>query len=796
MKKILPTFLLIIFLTIRSFTAHAFIPTPLNQGGTGLATSTPGDILVGTSSASQYTRLPIGNNGYVLTSNGSTPIWQISSAGGGGGGCTSATPYGSVQYAALVGTSTCFGSTPNFTYSTSTNILSVLNSSTTNATTTNLFTSTLSLGATGITYIRSLIDTYLGSPGTGISYSSGVITNTGVTSNVAGTGISVSGATGAVTIGNTGVLSIGGQTGAVATGTLGLQASGNYITALTGDISASGPGSAAATLATVNGNIGSFTNANVTVNAKGLITAVSNGTGGSGGLSTTSPWTPGNIAFVVSNTNVSSVATGTPLSGTGLSWNGSGSLVGGSNTISAASGFNIPLTASTSQWAMAFASTSALSATSPVIYIPTTGVISCPTCNVSNATVSSITATSPLTGGTISSSGSIGCQTASGSQAGCLASADWTTFNNKLSNLLGGLNAILGNSTTTNATTTNLSVTNLTVTGPATSTYTPPIYAPCFTTDNIECLGQQQNFKSATEYVTVAALPSNTYLNGSSGRGATITGVGVGGLSVDGSSVIAGDRILVNNEATQANNGIYSVTAPGSGIAAFVLTRATDFDESADMNPGDSVFVVKGATQATTTWSLTATTTIVVGTSPIVFAKVSNNGSGTVNSGTTGQVAYYPSSGTAISGASGLFFNSSNGYLGSGTTTPSEGITVVGAGILNTETKLATSSSQTVSLASSTQQLIQMGTGAMTITLTNLINGQANRVIVCNPAAGTAGSITWATSPVNLLLWANLTTPTQTTTANRCDLYTFTVTQASSTQSSNTLVFGAQIPNY
>lgn len=62
----------------------------------------------------------------------------------------------------------------------------------------------------------------------------------------------------------------------------GKQATGNYITALTGDLTASGPGSVAATLATVNGNVGSFTNANVTVNAKGLITAVSNGTGGGG----------------------------------------------------------------------------------------------------------------------------------------------------------------------------------------------------------------------------------------------------------------------------------------------------------------------------------------------------------------------------------------------------------------------------------------------------------------------------------------------------------------------------------
>lgn len=58
------------------------------------------------------------------------------------------------------------------------------------------------------------------------------------------------------------------------------QPAGNYITDLNGDASASGPGNAAVTLATVNGNVGSFGTATnvstVTVNAKGLVTAASN----------------------------------------------------------------------------------------------------------------------------------------------------------------------------------------------------------------------------------------------------------------------------------------------------------------------------------------------------------------------------------------------------------------------------------------------------------------------------------------------------------------------------------------
>jgi hypothetical protein len=91
-------------------------------------------------------------------------------------------------------------------------------------------------------------------------------------------------------------------------------------------------------------------------------------------------------------------------------------------------------------------------------------------------------------------------------------------------------------------------------------------------------------------YATAAALPSNTYSNGSSGVGATLTGTANGPLIVDSATIVTGAlglRVLVKNEAAQANNGWYEITQVGVvAVSPYILTRATGSDQAAEIAPG------------------------------------------------------------------------------------------------------------------------------------------------------------------------------------------------------------------
>lgn len=134
----------------------------------------------------------------------------------------------------------------------------------------------------------------------------------------------------------------------------------------------------------------------------------------------------------------------------------------------------------------------------------------------------------------------------------------------------------------------------------------------------------------------VAATTANltaTYDNGTSGVGATLTNSGTqAALVLDGVTLSVSDRVLVKNQSTAAQNGIYTVTDTGSGSTNWVLTRATDFNTSGEIQGGDFVFVTGGTLYDNTGWVQTSTS-VTVGSTAIVWQQFSGAGTYTASNG-------------------------------------------------------------------------------------------------------------------------------------------------------------------
>ena len=163
-----------------------------------------------------------------------------------------------------------------------------------------------------------------------------------------------------------------------------------------------------------------------------------------------------------------------------------------------------------------------------------------------------------------------------------------------------------------------------------------PTLSTHFTTKNyVDNIAAGVNPKTAVQVTT----------NGSS---ITLSGL----QTIDGYTTIAGDRVLVKDQATASQNGIY---VAGSGS----WTRATDFDgnPSNEVVTGDLVYVEYGTVNGNSSWILVTAGTITVGTTAMTFSVFSRPGDFTVNGGLV-KVGNQFSVGTASS--SRIVVNTSN----------------------------------------------------------------------------------------------------------------------------------------
>ena len=124
---------------------------------------------------------------------------------------------------------------------------------------------------------------------------------------------------------------------------------------------------------------------------------------------------------------------------------------------------------------------------------------------------------------------------------------------------------------------------------------------------------QDMDFKQTARAIT----SSNITLSG----GAPAT--------VDGVSLLAEDRVLVNGQTDQTENGIYYVTTLGSGSNG-TWTRTSDANATGEMNSGMIIMITEGTAFADTQWMLTTDGTITIGSTNITFAQASSNSFGIV----------------------------------------------------------------------------------------------------------------------------------------------------------------------
>lgn len=154
--------------------------------------------------------------------------------------------------------------------------------------------------------------------------------------------------------------------------------------------------------------------------------------------------------------------------------------------------------------------------------------------------------------------------------------------------------------------------------------------------------------KASVAYGSTTALPSNTYANGSSGVGATLTGTANGPLVIDSVTLVigaVGQRILVAGEATQANDGWYTVTQIGTvAVSPYILTRATDSDQAAEIGAGylTSIIAPNSLTPGTSNngkaFISVAADPFTVGTTALTFSQVGSTYSAGTGLGLSGSM--------------------------------------------------------------------------------------------------------------------------------------------------------------
>jgi hypothetical protein len=127
----------------------------------------------------------------------------------------------------------------------------------------------------------------------------------------------------------------------------------------------------------------------------------------------------------------------------------------------------------------------------------------------------------------------------------------------------------------------------------------------------VDAVSESLNIHDAVKVATTANITISTAL--------------VAGQVIDGITLASTNRVLVKNQTTTSQNGIYTVQASGAAV------RASDYNSVPEVEIGDFIFVTSGTANASTGYVQTSIVTT-IDTDPITFTQFS--GSGTYVAGT------------------------------------------------------------------------------------------------------------------------------------------------------------------
>jgi len=153
--------------------------------------------------------------------------------------------------------------------------------------------------------------------------------------------------------------------------------------------------------------------------------------------------------------------------------------------------------------------------------------------------------------------------------------------------------------------------------------------------DGITAIDTDLSTVAGTHTTLVSALAAKTYIDNTrsglevkdSVTAATTANITLSGTqTIDGIAVTAGQRVLVKDQTTASQNGIYVVDASA-------WSRATDADTAAEFNSGVFFFVEKGTDNADNGFVMSQDATINFGTTDITFSQFSGAGQITAGNG-------------------------------------------------------------------------------------------------------------------------------------------------------------------